>query len=140
MAHSSTGVKLEGQRPDGPEPVRREYDDEAGELDGFADRITDLLGGGIPAAEIAVLVRTNSQTAKVRERLTKAGIRAEVFDDTKFFEISEIRQALEALMDHAIAAPDEPGAATLRTILGTLGCNPDVRPARLGPARVRWTT
>ena len=97
MAHSSACVVLEGQRPDGPEPVRVRYDGETDERDGVVERVGELFGDGVPASEIAVLLRTNFQVSSFRLALTEAGIPTEVFDDDKYFERPKIRKVIRTL-------------------------------------------
>ena len=71
---AGSGLRLVGQRPDGPQPVFAEYDDEPAEAAAVAQRIRDLVGSGIPVNEIAVLFRVNAQS-EVYEREQLAEVR-----------------------------------------------------------------
>ncbi|WP_370935412.1 ATP-dependent helicase [Amycolatopsis sp. cg13] len=135
MGQASAGVVLKGQRPDGPEPVLRTYDTEATEAAAVAGRASELVAEGTAASEIAVLVRTRSQVLFYRTALQDEGVATEVFDDEKFFERQEIRQAMTALAD---LDERSPGLAGLREVLKKAGFDPDVPPTGQGAARDRW--
>ncbi|MGV9297634.1 ATP-dependent helicase [Amycolatopsis sp. NPDC003676] len=135
MGQASAGVVLKGQRPDGPEPVLRTYDTEAAEATAVAGRASELVTEGTAASEIAVLVRTRSQVLFYRTALQDEGVATEVFDDEKFFERQEIRQAMTALAD---LDERSPGLAGLREVLKNAGFDPDVPPTGQGAARDRW--
>ncbi|MBN3585340.1 ATP-dependent helicase, partial [Algoriphagus aestuarii] len=67
-------MELVAQRPDGPEPTYTEYDDDLAEATAVAEKITGLINAGTPAREIAVLFRTNSQSATYEQALADAGV------------------------------------------------------------------
>jgi DNA helicase-2/ATP-dependent DNA helicase PcrA len=138
MGQASAGVVLKGQRPDGPEPTRRTFDTEAAEAAALAGRANELVAEGVTASEIAILVRTRSQILFYRTALQDEGVTTEVFDDEKFFERQEIRQAMTALADLAGRSPNLAGLAGLRAVLKNLGFDPDVPPTGHGAARDRW--
>ncbi|WP_409462422.1 ATP-dependent helicase [Amycolatopsis sp. GA6-003] len=138
MGPASAGVVLKGQRPDGPEPIRRTFDTEATEAAALAERVNELVAEGVAASEIAILVRTRSQILFYRAALQDAGVITEVFDDEKFFERQEIRQAMTALGDLADRSPAVTGLDGLRAVLENLGFDPAVPPAGQGAARDRW--
>jgi DNA helicase-2/ATP-dependent DNA helicase PcrA len=61
-----------------------------------ADHIRTLIAGGTPAAEIAVLVRTNAQLPPIEEALTLAGVPFQLRGQG-FFARREVRDALRLL-------------------------------------------
>lgn len=130
---------LVAQRPAGPAPQLTEYPDEPAEAAAVARMARSLIDDGTPAAEIAVLVRINAQTAGLERALAEAGVPFQVRGAERFFERAEVRQAVGVLRGAArtAAAPDEPAAAQVRPILGTVGLTPQP-PGGRGTARDRW--
>ncbi|MGW6334560.1 ATP-dependent DNA helicase UvrD2 [Nocardia rhamnosiphila] len=94
---AGTRLQLIGQRPDGPEPEFAEYDELAAEAADIARRIEQLLAGGTPAAEIAVLYRINAQSEAYEQALTERGIAYQVRGGEGFFQRPEVRQAVQEL-------------------------------------------
>jgi DNA helicase-2/ATP-dependent DNA helicase PcrA len=131
-------LELVGQRPAGPDPVLRGYADEPAEAGGVAARCAELIAGGTPAQEIAILFRTNAQSQGYEEALAEAGVAYVVQGAERFFERAEVRQAMTALRA-ATRTPTE--STSLRTIvveaLEAVGWRPDQPPAG-GAARERW--
>lgn len=107
---AGTRLQLIGQRDDGPEPEFAEYADQREEATAVAHRITDLLAGGTPAAEIAVLYRINAQSEAYEQALTEQDIAYQVRGGEGFFQRSEVRRAIEEL--HRTAARDDLPAAS----------------------------
>ncbi len=58
----------------GPEPEIRFFPDEPAEAAAVAARCAELIAGGVPAREIAVLFRTNAQSEAYEEALAEAGV------------------------------------------------------------------
>ncbi|MGO1948265.1 MAG: ATP-dependent helicase, partial [Mycobacteriaceae bacterium] len=94
---SGTRLKLEGQRPPGPEPEFTEYPDESVEAEDVAHRIAELIRDGVAPAEIAVLYRINAQSEAFEYALDRAGISYQVKGGDGFFQRPEIRQGIQAL-------------------------------------------
>ena len=69
-----SGVALIAQRPSGPRPVLTQYADDADEAAGLAIQIQALRAAGVPAKEIAVLVRINADTERFERTLADAGV------------------------------------------------------------------
>jgi len=138
-APAGTRLRLVGQRPNGPEPRFAEYDDEPAEAAAVAARCAALLAGGTPASEIAVLFRTNAQSEAYESALADAGVPYLVRGGERFFERSEIREALLLLRGAARSVPDDgvPLADTVRDVLAGAGWAAQNQPAG-GAARERW--
>ena len=109
---AGTRLKLEGQRPDGPEPEFVEYPDEAAEAKGVAEKIAQLIKEGVQPAEIAVLYRINAQAGALEYALEEAGIPYQVKGGEGFFSRAEIRQGLGALAKSARNFGGQPGGET----------------------------
>jgi DNA helicase II / ATP-dependent DNA helicase PcrA len=131
-------LKLEGQRPAGPEPDLRIFADEPAEAAAVADRCRQLIDGGTPAREIAILFRTNAQSEAYEKALAEAGVPYVVQGAERFFERSEVRQAMAALRAAARSAPDDvPLVPAVVEALAAVGWLPQ-QPPPGGAARERW--
>jgi DNA helicase-2/ATP-dependent DNA helicase PcrA len=132
-------LKLEGQRPPGPEPELCSFTDEPAEAAAVARRCAELIVAGTPAKEIAILFRANSQSEAYEEALADAGVPYTLHGAERFFERAEVRQAVAALW--AATRVGDPVFAPLRqtvvTALDAVGWRPD-RPPGGGNARERW--
>ncbi|MDE3721078.1 ATP-dependent DNA helicase UvrD2 [Nocardiopsis sp. N85] len=136
---SAGHLTLQAQRPDGPDPVYQEYEDEPAEATGVARKIGVLLEEGVPAGEIAVLVRTNAQSAAYEQALTDQGVPFTVRGTARFFERPEIKKAVHLLRGaRHEAAGEEPAPliSTVRQLLGQIGLTDTAPEGR--QARERW--
>ncbi|WP_243738129.1 3'-5' exonuclease [Cellulomonas shaoxiangyii] len=95
------------------------------------------LAAGVPAEEVAVLHRFNSQAVKVTAALRDAGI-AVAGDGSPYFDRREVRQVLTLLRRHADRSPADPAADALAHALTEAGYDPDSPPDGTGAARERW--
>ncbi|MFJ6568382.1 ATP-dependent DNA helicase UvrD2 [Streptomyces sp. NPDC091292] len=137
-------LELISQREAGPEPSYTGYADEPAEAEGAARRIRDLIASGTPAGEIAVLFRTNSQSATYEQALADAGVPYQLRGAERFFERGEVREAgaalrgaarfgaNDALLDDAVDLPSQ-----VRAVLSTKGWS-SRPPAGSGAVRERW--
>ncbi|MGW3498462.1 ATP-dependent DNA helicase UvrD2 [Streptomyces sp. NPDC001020] len=137
-------LELISQRAPGPEPVYAEYPDEPAEAEGAARRIRDLLAAGVPAAEIAILFRTNSQSEIYEQALADAGVPYQLRGAERFFDRPEVRKAgialrgaarfgaNDSLLDDAVDLPSQ-----VRAVLSGEGWT-TTPPAGSGAARERW--
>ncbi|MFI6011926.1 ATP-dependent DNA helicase UvrD2 [Streptomyces sp. NPDC051243] len=137
-------LELISQRAPGPEPVYTEYTDEPAEAEGAARRIRELMGTGVPAAEIAILFRTNSQSETYEQALADAGIPYQLRGAERFFDRPEVRKAgialrgaarfggNDSLLDDAVDLPSQ-----VRAVLSGEGWTTEP-PAGSGAVRERW--
>lgn len=137
-------LELVSQREPGPEPAYTEYADEPSEAEGTARRIRDLIAVGVPAGEIAVLYRVNSQSEVYEQALADAGVPYQLRGAERFFERAEVREAGVALRGAARAGgndsllDDAEGLpAEVRAVLSTKGWTTEP-PAGSGAVRDRW--
>lgn len=132
-------LELVSQRPTGPEAQWFEYEDDEKEATGIAEDIRDLIDkDGVPAAEIAVLYRTNAQSAALEQALNDAGITYQLRGAEQFFERAEVRAAISSLQGAAKGAePEDSVAQLVRDNLKNLGWN-EKAPERSGQVRQRW--
>src|SRR5690606_4669224 len=114
------------------------YDDDEAEARGVAQKVTTLMAEGVPASEIAVLYRTNSQSEAIESALAQAGVPYLVRGGARFFSRAEVRSAV-LLLRGAVRSDD--GSAALgeivRGVLSGAGWSPDP-PAGGGATRERW--
>ncbi|MGW7421169.1 ATP-dependent DNA helicase UvrD2 [Streptomyces sp. NPDC054813] len=137
-------LELISQRPAGPEPVYTEYTDEPAEAEGAARRIRELVDAGVPAAEIAILFRTNSQSEIYEQALADAGVPYQLRGAERFFDRPEVRKAgvalraaarfggNDALLDDTVDLPSQ-----VRAVLSGEGWTTEP-PAGSGAVRERW--
>ncbi|MEV0257558.1 ATP-dependent DNA helicase UvrD2 [Streptomyces sp. NPDC050732] len=137
-------LELISQRDPGTDPVYTEYADEPAEAEGAARRIRALLADGVPASEIAILFRTNSQSEIYEQALADAGVPYQLRGAERFFERTEVREAgaalrgaarfggNDALLDDVVDLPSQ-----VRAVLSTKGWTTDP-PAGSGAVRDRW--
>ncbi|WP_062076800.1 ATP-dependent helicase [Demequina globuliformis] len=131
------GVELIAQRPHGPEPIFTAYEDEPAESAGIADRIDRLLSAGVPASEIAVLYRVNSQSEAIEEALAERGIGYLVRGGQRFFDREEVRKAMVLLRGAAVAPSEDALGVQVREALSGTGWAEEAPSAR-GAVRERW--
>ncbi|MFY1695717.1 MULTISPECIES: ATP-dependent DNA helicase UvrD2 [unclassified Solwaraspora] len=131
-------LELVGQRPPGPEPDVRIFTDEPAEATAVAARCAELIAGGTPAAEIAVLFRTNAQSEAYEKALAEAAVPYVVQGAERFFERAEVRQAMVALRAAVRSTPGEtPLVEAVVAALEGAGWAPG-QPPPGGAARERW--
>ncbi|MDO4898825.1 MAG: ATP-dependent helicase [Rothia sp. (in: high G+C Gram-positive bacteria)] len=132
-------LELKSQKQAGPAASWFGYADDEQEAIGIAEDIKDLIEkNGLPAAEIAVLYRTNGQSAALEQALNDAGIKYQLRGAEKFFDRAEVRAAISMLQGAAKGAdPSEPVPQLVRDNLKSLGWS-EKAPERSGQVRQRW--
>ena len=132
---------LVAQRPPGPEPVLTGYGDELQEAEGVAACARSLIEGGLPAREIAVLVRINAMLERFESAFGAAGVPYQVRGSERFYDRPEVRQAVMllrgALRGRVEGEAAGPLPAEVRSVLSGLGLTP-AEPAGGGASRQRW--
>src|SRR6185369_556139 len=78
-----------------------DYESDDAEAAGVAARLRAVHDDGIPWRSLAVLYRTNAQSAAFEEALTRAGVPFRVRGDGRFLERPEVRAALDDLRTRA---------------------------------------
>ncbi|WP_033340843.1 ATP-dependent DNA helicase UvrD2 [Catenuloplanes japonicus] len=137
-AEARLRLELVGQRAPGPEPELRIFGDEPDEATAVARRAVELIRSGVPAREIAVLFRTNAQSAAYEAAFTEAHVPYVIQGAERFFERPEIRQAMVALRAATRSTPSgTPLRAAVVEALAATGWSPDTPPTG-GAAREKW--
>lgn len=131
-------LELIGQRRSGAEPETRFFADEPTEAAAVAARCAELIAGGVPASEMAVLFRTNAQSQAYEEALADLAVPYVVHGAERFFDRTEIRQAMIAIRAARKSTPwDTPLVPAVMAALEAVAWRPEEPPAG-GAARERW--
>lgn len=104
---------LRATLPDGPLPVVTAYPSEVEEARAVARALRDAHGPGVTWSSMAVLYRTNAQSAPFEAALRAAGIPFRVRGAARFLERPEVVAALGELRRAVGAAPGLPLSAHL---------------------------
>jgi DNA helicase-2/ATP-dependent DNA helicase PcrA len=133
-----SALRLVGQRAPGPAATFTEHDDEPAEAAAVAAACRARIDGGAPASEIAVLYRVNAQSEAYERALAEAGVPYVLRGGERFFDRTEIRQALLLLRGAVRSAESgEKLADVVRDVLSGLSWSPAAPPAG-GTARETW--
>jgi len=130
------GVKLRSQTGQGEPPIYRAFDDEASESAAIATWLRGQRDDGVPWSQMAILHRTNAQTAPLELALSDLDVPYVVKDAERFYERAEVKQALAALTRALQADPQAPGQRA-REVLEDQGWTPQP-PEGSGMVRQRW--
>jgi DNA helicase-2/ATP-dependent DNA helicase PcrA len=96
-----------------------EYDDEEDEARGVAQALREAHSGGTPWRDMAVLYRTNAQSAAFEEALGRGGIPYRVRGAARFLDRPEVKAALADLRTAASRAPRSTPFVALLDALGS---------------------
>jgi DNA helicase-2/ATP-dependent DNA helicase PcrA len=111
-------VPVRAASESGPTPTITEYDDEEAEARGVARLLRDAHTGGTPWSEMAVLYRTNAQSAAFEEVLAKHDVPHRVRGAARFLDRPEVKVALGDLRKARDRSPDAPFGALLDHLVG----------------------
>lgn len=147
------GASLQAHRPDGEPVVVRAEADEPAESVGVAALVGSWLREGTRPQDVAVLVRTNAQIARLEEAFADARVPVAIRGAQRFFDRPEVKRGTVALRAAALAADatapaqsagaDPDGAAgtplgdAVRAALGAVGWSL-TPPVGGGAARDAW--
>ncbi len=131
-------LRLLAQREAGPVPTLEAFPDEDAEAAGVASAIARVVRDGTPPSEVAVLFRTNSQSAAFEQALAAADVPYQVRGGERFFRRDEVRRAVLLLRG---AARSDDGSVPMgdlaRDVLTGAGWSPEP-PSSGGSVRERW--
>ncbi|MGN8024845.1 ATP-dependent helicase [Microbacterium sp. 22242] len=113
------------------------FDGDAEEARGVAASIAARIASGVPAEDIAVLYRAHSQSGALLQALAAAGVAATVLGGRRFFDMPEVRQAVQALRASAVAPQQHAFLPAVRDVLRGLGYT-DEPPEAGGALRDAW--
>lgn len=106
-------LRLQSERPEPrgstvPEPSFEWFANEQDEAEAVAASIAASIASGTPAAEIAVLYRTNAQSARFEEALRTRGIGTRVHGAQRFFDRADVKQAIMLIRGEAKTGDPRP--------------------------------
>jgi len=138
LVGAGASLQLRSQRPPGAAVQVTAYPDASAEADAVAAAIEQLISTGMPAAEIAVLVRINAMTEPFEDAFSRRGVPYHVSGTTGFFARPEVRKALTLIRGAAVAeGPDIDVAETVSALLVGSGWSPQP-PLGTGSVRAQW--
>ena len=91
------GQELNAQNDHGDKPEVLAYNDESSEIAGIVADLTALLSSGVPAQEIAVLARTNSQLNSLERAMNGAKLPYQVRSTDRFFDRPDVKEFLKGV-------------------------------------------
>jgi DNA helicase-2/ATP-dependent DNA helicase PcrA len=136
---SGAAVQLRPTRPAGPQVRFTGYADEVSEAAAVTRAISRLVGGGVPAADVAVLYRVNAQSEAYEEALAAASVPYVVRGADRFFDRPEVKQAI-TLLRGAARSGDHAGTdlvETVSAVFSSMGWSSSP-PSGRGRTRDQW--
>lgn len=134
----ATPLHLQSQVGAGPQAEFFEYADDEEEAEGIAEDIQDLIiKNGLEPVNIAVLFRTNGQSAAIEQALTDEGIPYQLRGAENFYSRPEVRNAHAQLRGAAAAESNDSVPQMTRDILKSLGYTAK-GPSASGAVRQKW--
>ncbi|MFC7765613.1 ATP-dependent helicase [Leucobacter soli] len=102
-------------------PACEWFASEQDEAEAVAASIRGAVAAGTPASEIAVLYRTNAQSAAIEAALERAGVDVRVHGAQRFFDRAEVRQAVMVMRGQAKVADERPLFQIVSDVLRACG-------------------
>jgi DNA helicase-2/ATP-dependent DNA helicase PcrA len=103
------GQELVAFNSHGSKPMVTGYADEAAEIRGVMEEITQLMSTGTAPQEIAILARTNAQLKGAEKAMLAANIPYQVRNTERFFERREIRDFLKQVRQASVIPAEGSG-------------------------------
>ncbi|WP_083563256.1 ATP-dependent DNA helicase UvrD2 [Boudabousia liubingyangii] len=89
-------VALKSQLPSGPSVRFETYQDDQAEAEGVLERVKKLHEQGVPYSQMAVLYRTNAQSALYEQVFAKGGVNFLVRGGEEFFKRDEVKRTINS--------------------------------------------
>jgi DNA helicase-2/ATP-dependent DNA helicase PcrA len=109
----------------GATPSITKHVDDAAEAASIAQSIARRIADGTPPESIAVLYRINTQSIALESALTRFGVPVQTRADSRFFDQTEVKQAIMLLRGASISITDEPLFKSVSDVLRGLGWRQD---------------
>lgn len=117
-------------------PTVEWFANEKDEAQAVAASIRASIAAGTPASEIAVLFRTNAQSASVEAELDRFGIGSRVHGAQRFFDRADVRQAVMLIRGQSKVADPRPLFQIVSDLLRSCGWSS--QPPAGSAGRERW--
>lgn len=124
------------RRETGARPGFEWFASEQDEAAAVAGSIAAAVRSGTPASEIAVLYRTNAQSARFEEALRQQGIGVRVHGAQRFFDRADVRQAVMMVRGEAKVSDSRPLFQIVSDVLRAAGWT--AQPPESQAQRERW--
>ncbi len=112
------------------------FQTEQDEARAVAQAIAQARRAGTPASDIAVLYRTNAQSARIEEALASEGIPVRVHGAQRFYDRADVRRAILLIRGQAKAGDDRPLFQIVSDMLREVGWT--AKPPEGSAERERW--
>ncbi|GAA1317906.1 ATP-dependent helicase [Leucobacter albus] len=112
------------------------FQTEQDEARGVAQAISQARAEGVAASDIAVLYRTNAQSARLEEALAAEGIPVRVHGAQRFYDRADVRRAILLIRGQAKVADDRPLFQIVSDMLRAVGWT--AKPPEGAAERERW--
>ena len=137
MRDRAGAISLSTTKVAGDPPAIRAYADDVAEARDVASKIVAEMARGTQAKDIAVLYRTNSQSAVLETALAELGVNYQVSGETRFFDMPEVKKAIMSLRGASVSATTDPLFKSVSDVMRSLGWTLEP-PAETGSIRSRW--
>jgi DNA helicase-2/ATP-dependent DNA helicase PcrA len=128
---------LESQLRQGTAPTVACYANDSEESQAIAAAVRRQLELGVSAHDIAILYRVNGQSEALENALAKLQIEYSVRGGERFFNRTEIQQAMQGVRAEAVLSTDKTLRHSVTDICRSLGWQTK-EPAEAGAIRDRW--
>jgi DNA helicase-2/ATP-dependent DNA helicase PcrA len=128
---------LESQLDLGATPTIASYANDLEEAEATAKAVKRQLELGVPAHDVAILYRVNGQSEAFENALSKLHIEYSVRGGERFFNRTEIQQAMQGVRAEAVLSTDKSLRHSVTDICRSLGWQ-SKEPAEAGATRDRW--
>ncbi len=133
--HGAGGAGRAAADPATPAPTA--FASDLAEARGVAQAIAAQIAAGDKPEDIAVLYRVNVQAAALETALGDVGVSYLIRGAKRFFDLSEVRQAVMSLRAASVSVAGEPLFKSVSDVLRSLGWSQEAPEAR-GAVRDRW--
>jgi ATP-dependent DNA helicase UvrD/PcrA len=118
---------VRSSRPDGPLPVVRAFPTDDDEAEGVARALRRAHAPGRRWSSVAVLYRTNAQSALFEEALRREGVPFRVRGGAQFLDRPEVKVALDTLRQYTRERPGVPFAGHIEALADDVAGAPEER-------------
>lgn len=137
QARLDGAVHLTSMLPSGRPVAFDAYADDTDEATSIAQKIVSLVNHGAKYSDIAILYRTNAQSAAFETALTDMGIPVSIKDAERFFQRKDVKEAMVMLRSVARLPQHKGLEDTVVDGLIQMGWRPEA-PTGRGAIRERW--